>query len=191
MTSWRLLSVLLQYPTPDLRAALEELEREADRDGDCRRFLDWLGRTPLAGAQRVYVETFDFDRRATLYLTYHSHGDSRQRGLELVRLKRRYADAGFPLGGDELPDYLPVLLEFAGLARAEGEDLLNERRPEIELIRTRLHDVESPYTGLLDSLVRALPKLQKDQVEAARRLAAEGPPTELVGLEPFTVGAPT
>ena len=67
-----------------------------------------------AGQELRHV-TFDFDRRASLHLTYHTYGDRRQRGLELVRLKRRYAEAGLPLEGGELPDYLPVLLEFAAL----------------------------------------------------------------------------
>ena len=57
---------------------------------------------------------------ASLHLTYHTHGDRRQRGLELVRLKRRYAEAGLPFEGGELPDYLPVLLEFASLAAGGG-----------------------------------------------------------------------
>ena len=131
------------------------------------------------------MQTFDFDRRASLHLTYHTHGDRRQRGLELVRLKRRYAEAGLPLTDGELPDYLPVLLEFAALAPAEGETLLNELRVPLELVRARLHATESPYADLLDALVGALPKRTRAQAEAARRLAEEGPPAELVGLEPF------
>jgi nitrate reductase molybdenum cofactor assembly chaperone NarJ/NarW len=186
---WRLLSVLLQYPDPELYKARDELRRAAEGDARLERFLDRLGEVSLAGAQRAYVETFDFDRRATLYLTFHTHGDRRQRGLELVRLKRRYAEAGFTLGDGELPDYLPVLLEFAALEPEEGEELLNGCRATLELIRARLHDLRSPYTDLLDALVSALPKLKKDQVAAARRLAEEGPPTELVGLEPYPVGA--
>jgi nitrate reductase delta subunit len=186
---WRLLSVLLQYPTSELLGARSELRRAAEGDRGCQRFLGWLSEAPLGDAQRAYVETFDFDRRAALYLTYHSLGDRRQRGLELVRLKRRYADAGFPLGARELPDYLPVLLEFAALAGTQGEDLLNEHRAAVELIRARLHDLASPYADLLDSVAGALPKPRKEQITAAHRLAAEGPPGELVGLEPYAVGA--
>jgi nitrate reductase molybdenum cofactor assembly chaperone NarJ/NarW len=186
---WRLLSVLLQYPDPELYEARDELRRAAEGDARLERFLDRLGEISLAGAQRAYVETFDFDRRATLYLTFHTHGDRRQRGLELVRLKSRYAEAGLTLGDGELPDYLPVLLEFAALEPEQGEELLNGRRATLELVRARLHDLRSPYTDLLDALVSALPKLKEDQVAAARRLADEGPPTELVGLELYPVGA--
>jgi len=174
---WLGLSALLQYPDEELLAAADELPA-------------WMRGTPLRELQAAYVQTFDFDRRASLHLTYHTHGDRRQRGLELVRLKRRYAEAGLPLTGGELPDYLPVLLEFAALAPAEGEALLNELRVPLELVRARLHATESPYADLLDALVGALPKRTRAQAAAARRLAEEGPPAELVGLEPFAAEVP-
>jgi nitrate reductase delta subunit len=134
--------------------------------------------------QAEYVETFDFDRRASLHLTYHVHGDRRQRGLELIRLKRRYAEAGLELADGELPDYLPVLLEFADLRPDEGRSLLAEHRPALELVRARLHERGSRWAAVLDEVVAALPPLTRAQAERARRLAEEGPPTELVGLEP-------
>ena len=155
MKPWQQLSEALRYPENDL-------ERQED-----------------------YVRTFDFDRRATLHLTYHTFGDRRQRGLELVKLKRRYANAGLELDAAELPDYLPVMLEFAALEPEAGEALLNEHRPALELIRARLHDRQSPYATILDALVEALPRATRAQLTRARRVAEEGPPTELVGLEPF------
>ncbi len=176
MKPWQLLSVLLQYPDAEL---LEADDLPA-----------WMRDTPLRELQAAYVQTFDFDRRASLYLTYHTHGDRRQRGLELVRLKRRYAEAGLPMTEGELPDYLPVLLEFAALAPEQGEALLNDLRVPLELVRARLHEKESPYADLLDALVAALPKRTKAQAEAARRLAQDGPPAELVGLEPFAAEVP-
>jgi nitrate reductase delta subunit len=181
---WKLLSVLLQYPEGELGLA-------GDADARLGAFLAWRRETPLTEQQQAYVETFDFDRRASLYLTHHTHGDRRQRGLELVRLKRRYAEAGLPLIGDELPDYLPVVLEFAALRPAEGEALLNELRAPLELIRSRLHETRSPYAEVVDSVVAALPRPTKTQLEAARRIASEGPPAELVGLEPYPTGAPS
>lgn len=193
MRPWRLLSALLLYPTEELRAAQKELEqaaaalpRSAGRAA-IGEFLAWLRSTPPAAAQEAYVTTFDFGRRASLHLTYHTHGDRRQRGLELIRLKRRYAEAGFPLADTELPDYLPAMLEFAALApRAHGEALLAEFRAPLELVRAGLHDRGSPYASLLDALCAVLPKPTRAQLETARKLALEGPPTELVGLDPFT-----
>ena len=172
MTDWKLLSLELQYPDEELRGLEPALPA-------------WMREMSLSDLQALYVRTFDFDRRATLHLTYHTHGDRRQRGLELVRLKRRFAEAGLPLTGDELPDYLPVLLEFAALSPLHGEPLLTEFRVPIELVRSRLHQTGSPYAELLDVVAHALPRPTRAQIAAARRLAEEGPPTELVGLEPF------
>jgi nitrate reductase delta subunit len=183
---WQLLSALLQYPDAEPTEAGEELGAAAAPHPPIRRFLERREAQPLAELQEAYVNAFDFDRRASLHLTYHTLGDRRQRGLELVRLKRRYADAGLELDPTELPDYLPVMLEFAALAPEAGEALLNEHRPAIELVRARLHERESPYAELLDALVAALPRATRAQLAAARQVAEEGPPTELVGLEPFT-----
>lgn len=189
----QLLAVLLVYPDEELLAALPEL-REASRalsrseQRALEPLLDALATTPLSELRRAYVETFDFDRRCALHLTYHTHGDRRQRGLELVRLKRRYAEAGLPFESSELPDYLPVLLEFAALRPEAGAELLTSLRVPLELVRAALHDRGSVYAGVLDALCAALPQPTAGQLAEARRLAEEGPPAELVGLEPF--GAP-
>lgn len=188
MSAYKLCSLLLQYPTEELAAGHDELAAAADDPG-LRALAARYGRTPLAELQQEYVRTFDFDRRASLYLTYHTHGDRRQRGLELVRLKRRFTEAGLALTDEELPDYLPVLLEFAALAPEHGEPLLAELRGPLELVRSRLHELGSPYAPLLDAIVAGLPKLTAAQAEGVRRLALEGPPDELVGLEPFGAGA--
>jgi nitrate reductase delta subunit len=181
----KLCSLLLQYPSTELVAAHEELAEATASVPEASALVEHIAGTPLPRLQEEYVRTFDFDRRASLHLTYHAHGDRRQRGLELVRLKRRFAGAGLALGEEELPDYLPVLLEFAALAPEHGEPLLAELREPIELVRARLHETESRYAGVLDAIVRRLPKLTPAQAEAIRRLALEGPPSELVGLEPF------
>lgn len=193
MTSAKLLAVLLSYPDEELVAAVPELRAAAAGLARTERralgpLLDALAATPLEELRRAYVETFDFDRRCGLHLTYHTHGDRRQRGLELVRLKRRYAEAGLPFESSELPDYLPVLLEFAALRPEEGRELLASFRAPLELVRAALHDRSSPYAGVLDALCETLPRPTARQLEEARRLAEEGPPAELVGLEPF--GAP-
>ena len=191
----KLLSVLLAYPDdpllaalPELRAACAALPRSERRA--LEPVLDGLGAISPAELRRAYVETFDFDRRCGLHLTYHVHGDRRQRGLELVRLKRRYAEAGFPLDGTELPDYLPVMLEFSSLRPEDGRELLTSFRGVLELIRAALHDRGSLYAGVLDALCAALPQPTAAQLREARRLAEEGPPAELVGLEPFVAPVP-
>lgn len=182
----KLLSLLLQYPRDELLAARAELAAAGDRRGPVRRFLEWWLREDPRELRAAYVETFDFTRRNSLYLTYHVHGDRRQRGVALLRLKQRYASAGLDLVDDELPDYLPVMLEFAALAPADvGLAALAEARDAIELIRASLHDAGSPYALLLDGVAALLPGLTGAQAARVRRLAAEGPPSEEVGLEPF------
>jgi len=197
MRPYKLLSLLLQYPSDDLLAAREELASAAaelpasgERDAVLRFLAGWVDAEPTVLRER-YVATFDLDRRASLHLTYHTHGDRRQRGLELVRLKRRFEEAGLFLDDGELPDYLPVLLEFAALADGSaGDRLLAELRAPIELVRAWLHEQASPYAHLLDAVVGWLPQLTRREIEAIQRLAEAGPPTELVGLEPFGVEEP-
>jgi len=186
----KLLAVLLVYPDAELLESLPELRQAVDGlpRGQRRTLglvLDAIAARSLAELRRDYVETFDFDRRCGLHLTYHTHGDRRQRGLELIRLKRRYGEAGLPFEGSELPDYLPALLEFAALRPDEGTELLASFRAPLELIRATLHDRGSLYAGVLDALCEALPRPTAKQLEEARRLAEQGPPAELVGLEPF------
>jgi nitrate reductase delta subunit len=177
-----LLSLALDYPTAELDAALFA----APSDPAVEPFLRFVRETPLAERQRRYVETFDLDRRATLHLTYYLLGDTRKRGLALLRLKRLYAAAGLPFDTNELPDYLPALLEFAALAAAGyGPTLLGEHRLALELLRLRLAELESPWACLLERLCASLPRLLSPERDRLARLLAEGPPGEQVGLEPF------
>jgi nitrate reductase delta subunit len=180
----KLLSLLLQHPSDELVAARAELAAAADGQS-LERFVAWWSEQPVRELRRTYVETFDFTRRNSLYLTYHVHGDRRQRGIALLRLKQSYAAAGLELLDGELPDYLPVMLEFAALAPDAGLAALAESRDAIELVRQSLHAANSPYANLLDAVAAVLPGLTRLQAARARRLAAEGPPTEEVGLEPF------
>jgi nitrate reductase delta subunit len=184
-------SLLLQYPAPEIRAAAREIDpaelgeasrRQREQLG---RFLTWFRSRPDAELEAVYVETFDFEKRRSLHLTYHTDGDRRQRGMTMLALKRAYAEAGFEVTDSELPDYLPLMLEFAALSGEAGVGLLAEHRVSIELVRAGLNDAANPYTPLLDAVVDALPGLTGRQLGRLRRLAAEGPPHEEVGLEPF------
>lgn len=184
----KLVSLLLQYPSAEHQAELRaEPAPLAGREArDLEGFLDWYRSAPLAGLQRSYVEAFDFSKRQSLHLTYHVHGDSRKRGVALLRLKQAYAAAGFEVAPQELPDYLPLMCEFAALAPGDaGRELLAEQRVAIELVRASLRDQDSRWAVLLDVVADSLPGLSRRQLARVRRLAADGPPTEEVGLEPF------
>jgi nitrate reductase delta subunit len=187
----KLCSLLLQYPSGqlweargELRAASEALPAGKQREG-LLSFLAATERATLATWQRRYVAAFDFSRRNSLHLTYHRWGDLRQRGMAMLRLKQRFDEAGLELSDGELPDYLPVLLEFAALDCRRGEEALSGQREAIELVRSSLNDEGSPYATLLDAVAAGLPRLTRRQATRTARLAAEGPPSEEVGLEPF------
>ena len=188
----KLASVLLQYPTPAARESVAGLDprelaplrgRQAD---SLAGFLAWYRGRSLDELRRAYVEDFDFARQRSLHLTYHLHGDSRQRGLALLKLKQAYAAEGLESDSGELPDFLPLMLEFCSLApEPVGRELLDRHRPAIEQVRDSLHRERSPFAELLDAVVDGLPGLTGRQLARIKRLAAEGPPTEQVGLEPF------
>ena len=132
------------------------------------------------------METFDTRRRCTLNVSYYLYGDTRRRGVALLRLKRMYAAAGLVLDSDELPDHLPVMLEFAALAPpGYGEHVLQEHRVGIELLLLGLRHGGRPHAEEIESVSAALPRLGLSQSRAVRKLAAAGPPDEQVGLEPF------
>lgn len=193
--TFKLCSLLLQYPDEellaageDLRAEVAGLRRAAPRQAAAlERFLDWWTGTDPFEVARHYVETFDLNKRAGLYMTFYSDGDKRERGAALLRLKQMYRSAGLPLeGSGELPDFLPVMLEFAAAAPdGRGEIALREHRAALELVRLSLRDLASPYAELLDAVCLTLGEASPAERARVGRLAAEGPPRELVGLEPF------
>lgn len=188
--SLKLVSLLLQYPEPPLREAVDALDLNEVAPLSRRQrarleaFLEWWRRRSLGELQRAYVEEFEFAKQRSLHLTYHVHGDRRQRGLALLRLRQAYAEAGLEPDEAELPDFLPMMLEFAALHPA-GREILEQNREAIELVAAGLREGGSPYAELLGIVTDAMPGLSARQVKRIKRLATEGPPSEEVGLEPF------
>lgn len=188
----KLTSLLLQYPEPEVVRGVGEVEigqvspaSAAQREA-LEAFLGWYRGRSLDRLRQAYVDSFDFDRQRTLHLTYQLHGDSRQRGLALLKIKTAYREAGLDPDEGELPDYLPLMLEFASLTSGSaGIELLDRHRPSIELVRESLKRIESPWVHLLDVVREALPGLTRRQITRIKRLAEQGPPTEQVGMEPF------
>ena len=184
-------SLLLRYPSASaLERDAEIGEAVAALPARLRtpfeRFLAHRSEAPPLDLEREYVETFDTRRRCTLNVSYYLYGDTRRRGVALLRLKRMYAAAGLVLDSDELPDHLPVMLEFAALAPpGYGEHVLQEHRVGIELLLLGLRHGGRPHADVIESVSAALPRLGLSQSRAVRKLAAEGPPDEQVGLEPF------
>ena len=182
-------SILLQYPTQALFDGLDELTAAARSSpraarGDLLAFLGWLRATPPHEVAQHYVETFDLRRRCALYLTYYRHGDTRRRGMALLAFKTAYRTAGLVLTDDDLPDYLPVVLDFAAVAPA-GERLLRQHRADLELVRRALHQAGTPYAQVVDAVCAQLPRLARRDVLRVRAAEEQGPPGEQVGLAPF------
>ncbi|PWI17984.1 nitrate reductase molybdenum cofactor assembly chaperone [Streptomyces sp. Act143] len=189
--AWQAQSLLLAYPDEDFARHLALAGRFAAAlpepvAGPLLRFTAHAGRGAPADLAAAYVSTFDHRRRCCPYLTYYAHGDTRKRGLALLRLKQTYAAAGWRLGEDELADHLAVVLEFAAADPSAGARLLTEHRAGLELLRLALTDDTSPWAHVLDSVAATLPALSGDERDAVGRLAAQGPPEEQVGLDPYT-----
>jgi nitrate reductase molybdenum cofactor assembly chaperone NarJ/NarW len=181
-------SHLLAYPgqglldvLPTLRAALAE-QGVTDLDA----FLDHVEQTPLRELERHYVEVFDLSRRHALYLSYWTDGDTRRRGEVLGRFKSAYRDSGFLVDtSGELPDFLPMVLEFAAVADpVAGEMLLQEYRPSLEMLRLGLEEDATPYAAVVAAVCATLPGASPADRAAVQAMAG-GPPTESVGLEPY------
>jgi len=183
----------LSYPdqtlvtrVPSLRAALDEQPSAPATDPLCA-FLDRTDRWTTGEWQRTYVDTFDLSRRHALHLSYWTDGDTRRRGEVLGAFKQRYRDSGFlvDLRG-ELPDFLPMVLEFAALVDPDGgAELLQANRPGLELLRLALLDDASPYADVLAAVCATLPGASPADRAAVMRMAGAGPPTESVGLDPY------
>ena len=189
ISPFKVASVLLQYPTVALFDGLGQLEL-AVRGGPRRssepfgRLLNWLGSTAPDTVARHYVETFDLRRRCALYLTYYRHGDTRKRGMAMLEFKGAYRAAGLVPVESELPDYLPMVLDFAA-AHPRGEKLLRAHRADLELLLRALREAESPYADAIEGVCAVLPALRRPELAVVTRAWRDGPPGEEVGLEPF------
>jgi nitrate reductase delta subunit len=186
-----LLALLLQYPDgevldarDDIAAAVRESWPSLHEEDPIIEFLSWWRDTPVYELQSRYVDTFDLGRRCSLHLTYCLFGDRRERGMALLRLKRRYAAHGLTLTDAELPDFLPVMLDYAAMD-PDGLVLLNEHRVPLELLRAALYEEQSRYEAVVVAVCSLLDPLTAEQEAQARQIAKDGPPMETVGLEPF------
>ena len=185
----------LDYPREELLTSLptllDALAEQADSAGarELRPLVEHLGSRPLADLQRAYVDTFDLSRKHALYLSYWTDGDTRRRGEVLGRFKTAYRSSGAVVDTHgELPDYLPMVLEFAArVDREAGVALLQEYRASLELLRIALQERQSPYAAALVAVCATLPgESPPDRAAVMEMVGLSGPhPTESVGLEPY------
>ncbi|WP_214327038.1 nitrate reductase molybdenum cofactor assembly chaperone [Nonomuraea sediminis] len=176
--TWQGASHLLAYPDERFWARLPLL-----RPALLPHFSRFIARIEALGPGELaahYVDTFDLKRRCCLYLTYYTDGDTRRRGQSLAVLKAHYRAAGWELLEDELPDFLPVMLEFAALTPS-GTDVLRSYRVQLETLLAALRQEGSPYSLVVEVVCATLPPLTAAERDLSVRLARSGPPAESVG----------
>lgn len=177
--TYKILSLLLDYPSEEVRENLTGVmeavkEEECLSDSQCsllHRFLDYAISLPLSEWQIQYVQLFDFSSNGNLYLFDHVYGDSRERGQAMVDLTEMYAESGFAPCSNELPDYLPLFLEYLSLLKDTGksEALLKEVSHILENMRKALEKKETPYGNLL-AILCSLPSFVKADVNEKKRV---------------------
>ncbi len=159
---FKALAALLIYPERELIAELDHmratLEREAMLNAASRALvealIDHLKSADLLTLQEHYVGLFDRGRSTSLHLFEHVHGESRDRGQAMVDLSQMYRAHGLEIAANELPDYLPLFLEFLSeLPIAQAIELLREVAPILATIGAALAKRASPYAGVIAALV--------------------------------------
>jgi nitrate reductase molybdenum cofactor assembly chaperone NarJ/NarW len=188
----KVLSVLLSYPTPELQSAVPEMRAALDAEAclpqknrdRLDRILEEIATGDLYDLQERYVLLFDRTRSLSLHLFEHVHGESRDRGQAMVDLKALYEQHGMAMNSSELPDHLPLFLEFLSqIPQAEARDLLDETSHVLEAIRLRLKKRKVLYSSVFScaqALARAKP--QSDVVAALSDEVAEDP-NDLAALD--------
>jgi nitrate reductase delta subunit len=183
MKTLKVLSALLTYPTPELQGAAGEMKAVLNNErvlksghiGAVASLIDDIAGRDLYDAQERYILLFDRTRSLSLHLFEHVHGESRDRGQAMVDLIKVYEEAGFQPVADELPDFVPMFLEYAATRpAAEAVELVGQPGHVFAALRERLAKRGSPYEAVFSAL-SALSRTRLD-TEALERLRAEPDP---------------
>lgn len=160
MLIYKILSALLEYPDQELVDNLPEISKLLDETVDTdvvewaevKKFMTWLESGDLTEIQADYVRTFDMTPEHSLHLTHHLFGDDndRNRGPALIDLGELYKDYGVKTVANELPDYLPLVLEFVALLDDnEGREFLSDASKVLTVLADNLNKANSPYAPLI------------------------------------------
>ncbi len=145
------------------------------------------GGSVLSQLQSFHIQEFDLSRRHALHLSYWTDGDTRRRGEVLAEIKGVYRESGLLVDtGGELPDYLPMLLEFAVADPERGLALLQRFRASLELLRLGLTKDGLPHAGVLEAVCRCLPGESPTTHAEVQARYGEARPVEFVGLDLLT-----
>ena len=173
----RVMAALLGYPHAEMRGHLPEMREilrgegvlSAARQGEIDALIDALAGADPLETEAYYVQLFDRGRATSLHLFEHVHGDSRDRGPAMIDLAQTYEQAGLYLAPDELPDYLPAVLEFVSTQPPrEASAFLGEMAHIFNALFSALQQRESPYASVLGALL----ELAGEEAQAVK-VAAE------------------
>lgn len=192
MKTFKALSLLLTYPTPDLQAAVPAIADVLRSEGllspkrldALAPLLKKLATLDIYDLQERYVLLFDRSRTLSLNLFEHIHGESRDRGGAMVDLLEMYRVGGFDLGSIELPDHLPVLLEYLSTRPlADAQEVLQGAGHILIALGERLLRRETAYAAVLEALV-ALAEADPATQEVETLLAIkDDDPEDLAALD--------
>ncbi|KGD86699.1 nitrate reductase [Achromobacter sp. RTa] len=174
MNPYRLLSALLCYPEAELLDALGEVETALgaypDAEEALQPMMEYLATHDLISLQENYVATFDRNRSHSLHLFEHVHGESRDRGQAMVDLLDTYRQHGFEPVVSELPDHVPLFLEFLGVIEpGQAQELLDDAIHVLAAIGARLARNDSPYACIFAVLRAQSRVVPREQTEAPVR----------------------
>jgi nitrate reductase delta subunit len=192
MKTLKVLSALLSYPTEDLLSARGELVAVLTRENVLPKadqaalthLIDDLASGDLMDRQERYILLFDRTRALSLHLFEHVHGESRDRGQAMVDLIKLYEDGGYTPTVAELPDFLPLFLEYAATrSPSDAVELVGQPAHVFAALRERLRKRNSPYEAVFGALAQ-LGKARPDAAVIARLLAEPDPePDDLEALD--------
>lgn len=192
IATYRVLSAALSYPGEALQSAANEMAEAlrgehllspAHIAAVCA-LIDDIAKTDLIDAQSRYVDLFDRTKSLSLHLFEHVHGESRDRGQAMVSLLARYQQAGLDVAGNELPDFIPLFLEFLSILPVkEARAMLTEPAHILAALAERLRARKSNYAVVFEALT-ALSQVEPD-VETLAQLREEKieDPSDLVALD--------
>jgi nitrate reductase delta subunit len=158
MQIFKVIAKLIDYPDKELMENLDSViefvkDSSEINDGEKKaimEFISWMGVHTETGMQQAYVDTFDMVPEHDLHITHHIFGDDNSRGPALIDLSERYKNEGFEVNKGEIPDFLPLILEYVStLTEMESRVFLGDVKKVIKVIADNLDEAQSPYSKLI------------------------------------------
>ncbi len=191
MLTLKVLSHLLSYPEAETLAALDELAAVIEQENllleehkkSVLALIDTYRGADLLDVQEAYVALFDRGRFLSLHIFEHVHGESRDRGQAMVNLLQMYEAHGFEMSTHELPDYIPLFLEFLSQQeQMEAAQLLHDAMPVLSLLGARLTERGSEFSAIFDALAGFAGEPEA-LAEIRQQVATEGADETLVNMD--------